>query len=91
MQVSLTPNAEHILRDALAQHPGQSAENLVEQALRQEFGVVPAQSSVAFLEHLKNIPGVRLPEHWPPRFAHFEPVTVEGHEPVSDQLIRERR
>ena len=91
MQVSLTPNAEHILRDALAQHPGQSAENLVEQALAQQFGGVPAQSSGAFLERLKNIPGVRLPEHWPPRFTHFEPVTVEGHEPVSEQLIRERR
>ncbi len=42
------------------------------------------------LERLKRIPGVELPAHWPPQFEQFEPVQVEG-EPISEQLIRERR
>ncbi len=41
-------------------------------------------------ECLKTIPGLTLPDHWPPQFAEFEPLEVEG-EPASEQLIRERR
>lgn len=89
MQVSLTPNAEHILRDALAQHPGQSAENLVEQALRQQFGPSPADASI--LERLRGIPGLRVPDHWPPRHPQAEPLPYDGDELPSEQLIRERR
>jgi hypothetical protein len=39
---------------------------------------------------LRGVPGIHLPEHWPPEFEEFEPIKVEG-EPVSEQLIRERR
>ncbi len=42
------------------------------------------------LAALKAIPGIRLPAQWPPRFEHFELIEVEG-EPVSEQLVRERR
>ena len=41
-------------------------------------------------ECLKTIPGLTVPDHWPPQFAEFEPLPVEG-EPASEQLIRERR
>jgi hypothetical protein len=33
MQVSLTPHAEDLLRDALARHPGQSPAQILEEAL----------------------------------------------------------
>jgi hypothetical protein len=38
----------------------------------------------------RNIPGIRLPAVWPPDYGDFRPVEVPG-EPVSEQLIRERR
>lgn len=34
MTITLTPNAEQIVRDQLARHPEQSPEEVVEQALR---------------------------------------------------------
>lgn len=37
MQVTLTPHAEQLLRTALAQHPGQSAAELLEQALAERL------------------------------------------------------
>lgn len=39
---------------------------------------------------LRAIPGLHMPEHWPPRYPAVEPLTVSG-EPASDQLLRERR
>ena len=39
---------------------------------------------------LRSIPGLRMPDHWPRRYADLEPLSVSG-EPVSEQLIRERR
>ena len=33
MQVTLTPHAEELLRDALARHPGQSPAQILEEAL----------------------------------------------------------
>jgi len=41
-------------------------------------------------ERLKDIPGIKLPKHWPPRFAPVQPMKVEG-ELASARLIRERR
>ena len=41
-------------------------------------------------KRLRSIPGIKLPDQWPPRFERFEPLEVEG-EPPSEQLIRERR
>ena len=39
---------------------------------------------------LRSIPGLRMPDHWPPRYPTIEPLSVPG-EPASEQLIRERR
>lgn len=91
MQVTLTPQAEQLLREALARYPEQSPEQIVEQALGEHF-----RTQRSFLvpdpvgEKLKGIPGIKLPAHWPPNFPQFDPLLVEG-EPVSEQLIRERR
>jgi hypothetical protein len=41
---------------------------------------------------LRSIPGLRMPDHWPPRYADFEPLPVaDGEELPSARLIRERR
>jgi len=48
------------------------------------------QTQESTWERLRNIPGIELPSDWPARFESFEPIRVEG-EPVSQQLIRERR
>jgi hypothetical protein len=42
------------------------------------------------LEVLRAIPGLRVPDHWPPRYEPFEPMPYDGEAP-SEQLIRERR
>ncbi len=39
---------------------------------------------------LRNIPGLQMPDHWPPCYPDVEPMPVAG-EPPSDQLIRDRR
>jgi hypothetical protein len=49
-----------------------------------------AREQEELLAVLRTIPGLRVPDHWPPRFADFEPMSFEG-EPPSEQLIRERR
>lgn len=43
-------------------------------------------------EILKNAPGIRVPDEWPPQYPVFEPIKIslEGELP-SEQLIRERR
>ena len=41
-------------------------------------------------ERWRSIPGLGVPEQWPPDFGDFEAVKLDG-EPVSEQLIRERR
>ena len=88
MQVTLTPHAEELLREALARHPGQSPAEILEEALAGRVDRGAASDPV--WERLRMIPGVKLPDHWPPQFENFEPLHVEG-EPVSEQLIRERR
>jgi hypothetical protein len=90
MQITLTPHGEELLREALARNPGRSAEEILEQALAERAGRDLAGPPDPVRERLKSIPGVQLPYHWPPRFEKFEPLRVEG-EPVSEQLIRERR
>ncbi len=90
MQVTLTRHAENLLRTALDRQPGQSPEAIIQQALAQRFGEsAPAQTDPVWVR-LKNISGLRVPEHWPPQFAQFDPLTIEG-ESVPEQLIRERR
>ncbi len=91
MQVTLTPHAEELLRQALARNPGRSPEEILEQALAERIAheAAPASADPVW-ERLKMIPGVKLPDRWPPQYEKFEPLRVEG-EPVSEQLIRERR
>ncbi len=91
MQVTLTGRAEKLLRQALASNPGRSPEEILEQALSERNApeLVPSQADPLW-DRLKRIPGAHLPHHWPPQFAEFEPLHMEG-EPVSEQLIRERR
>jgi hypothetical protein len=90
MQVNLTTRAEELLREALARHPGSSPEEILEQALAELAGRELSVPPGPVWQRLKTIPGVKLPDHWPPRFEKFEPLRVEG-EPVSEQLVRERR
>ncbi|MGA3327000.1 MAG: hypothetical protein ABSF45_21255 [Terriglobia bacterium] len=91
MQVTLTPQAEQLLRDALARNPGSSAAEILERALA---GHLPRTNDVALndslQERLKGLPGVKLPAHWPPRFKPVETLQVEGELP-SQRLVRERR
>jgi hypothetical protein len=91
MQVTLTPQAEQLLRDALARNPGSSAAEILEQALA---GHLPQTNDAAenhsIQERLKSLPGVKLPAHWPPRFRPVESLKVEGELP-SQRLVRERR
>jgi hypothetical protein len=91
MQVTLTPHGEELLRQALARNPGSSPQEILEQALAERLAHEGASAQAdPVWERLKMIPGVKLPDHWPPRFEKFEPLRVEG-EPLSEQLIRERR
>ncbi len=91
MQVDLTPQAEQLLRDALARSPGSSAAEILEQALADRLmrksDVAPNDS---LRERLKSLPDVKLPAHWPPRFKPIESLQVEGELP-SQRLVRERR
>jgi len=90
MQVNLTARAEELLREALARNPGRSPEEILEQALAERAASALSSPPDPVWQRLKSIPGVKLPDHWPPRFEKFEPLRVED-EPVSEQLIRERR
>jgi hypothetical protein len=91
MQVTLTPQAEQLLRDALAQNPGSSAAEILEQALAGRLIQKRGEASNDSLwERLKALPGVKLPAHWPPRFKPVESLRIEGELP-SERLVRERR
>jgi len=74
--------------------PGRSAEEILEQALLEQAGrahaPADARESDPVWQALSKIPGIGMPEHWPPEFQRHEKLKVEG-EPVSEQLIRERR
>ena len=44
------------------------------------------------LEHLKKVPGIRLPADLSPQFERVQPMKLEGEGVLaSEQLIRERR
>ena len=88
MQVSLTPQAEQLLRDAMARNPGSTAAEILEEALAERRKSGAASDSLR--ERLKSLPGVKMPAHWPPQFEPVEPLQVEGELP-SERLVRERR
>ncbi len=100
MQVTLSGRAEELLRAAMSRTPGRSPEEILEEALAEQAGHraevsaeepgADARESDPVWQALSKIPGIGLPKEWPPRFVDFEPIKVEG-EPVSEQLIRERR
>ena len=93
MQITLSPRAEELLRQTLARNPGRSPEEIVEQLLVEQnrrLASETAEPSDPLWQCLKSIPGIRLPDHWPPQYPDFEPIAIEG-EPLSEQLIRERR
>ena len=88
MQVTLTPQAEQLLRDAMARNPGSTAAEILEQALAE--GRKSDTGNDSLRERLKSLPGTKLPAHWPPQFKPLEPLKVEGELP-SERLVRERR
>ena len=88
MQVVLTPQAEQLLRDAMARNPESTAAEILEQALAEQRKNQAADDSVP--EWLRGLPGVKLPARWPPQFKSVEPLEVEGELP-SERLVRERR
>jgi hypothetical protein len=90
MQITLTPQAEELLKEALGRNPSRSPEEIVEEALAAHVDAEANLSPDPVLEHFRNLPGYIVPKQWPPRFTEFKPIVVEG-EPVSEQLIRERR
>ena len=80
--MAATPESRHHLHELVDQ--------LDEQQLSQATQALETIRQNAFAALLRDIPGLRVPDHWPPRYPEVEPVTVEG-EPASEQLIRERR
>ena len=91
MHVRLTPQGEQLLREALASNPGSSPAEILEQALAdRQMRRAGGASKDSLRERLSNLPGVKLPAHWPPRYKPVEPLKVEGELP-SQRLVRERR
>jgi hypothetical protein len=88
MQVTLTPQAEELLREALARNPGCSPEEILEHALAQRMAHEAAPFATdPVRERLRKIPGVELPDEWPPHFENFEPLAI-GRVPQSFVLSR---
>ena len=68
----------------------QLVDQLSEEQLREAANVLENLRRASFATLLRDIPGVRMPEEWPPRFTDVEPIPVSGELP-SEKLIRERR
>jgi hypothetical protein len=71
-------------------HLHQLVDELDDRQLPQAAQALEAIQQASLEAILRSIPGLRMPDHWPPRYADFEPISIPG-EPVSEQLIRERR
>ena len=71
-------------------HLHELVDQLDEQQISQAAQALEAIRHHALIATLRDIPGLRVPDHWPPRYQDVEPLTVPG-EPASEQLIRERR
>jgi hypothetical protein len=68
----------------------QAIDRLTEEQLNKVQAVLEQLHTDDPRERWRSIPGLRLPEEWPPDYGNFEPVRLDG-ESVSEQLIRERR
>lgn len=73
-------------REELSRVIGQLSQDQLEEVMK----VVQELLTGDQLEKLRRTPGVLVPAQWPSRFPKVEKLVVEG-EPVSEQLIRERR
>ena len=71
-------------------HLHESLDQLNEQQILQAAQALESIRYNSLAAVLRDIPGLRMPDHWPPRYPDVEPLTVPG-EPASEQLIRERR
>ena len=73
-------------------HLHQLVDALDDRQLPQAAQALEAIQQASLEAILRSIPGLRMPDHWPPRFADFEPLPVpDGEELPSARLIRERR
>lgn len=68
----------------------QLLDELPEEQMSAAFAALTQVQQDTLRSTLASILGLRLPAHWPPQFADFEPMPYEGEAP-SEQLIRERR
>jgi hypothetical protein len=73
------------------QHLHELVDQLNEQQIPQAAHALEAIHDASLEAILRGIPGLRMPDHWPPQFMEFEPLPVTGEELPSEQLIRERR
>lgn len=68
----------------------QVLESLTEEQMREALEKIRPMVKEDPFAGLRGVAGIYVPEKWPPEYEKFEQVKVEG-EPVSEQLIRERR
>lgn len=68
----------------------QLLDELPEEHMPAAFAALTQVQQDALRSALASIPGLRMPDRWPPQFPDFEPMPYEG-EPPSEELIRERR
>jgi hypothetical protein len=74
----------------LRRHLHELVDQLSEQQIPQAAHALETIRHNSLLAVLRNIPGLRIPDHWPPRYPNVEPLAVSG-EPASEQLVREQR
>lgn len=72
-------------------HLHELVDQLDEQHIAQAAHALESIQRASLEAILRGIPGLRMPDHWPPQFVDFEPLPVTGEELPSEQLIRERR
>jgi hypothetical protein len=68
----------------------QLVDELSDQQLARALAAVDSIRQDAIGAVLREIPGLQMPDHWPPSYPDVEPMPVAG-EPPSEQLIRDRR
>jgi hypothetical protein len=68
----------------------QLIDELSDQQLPRAVAAVDSIRHDAIGAVLREIPGLQMPDHWPPCYPDVEPMPVAGEAP-SEQLIRDRR
>ena len=72
------------------QHLHSLVDQLTDQQLPQAAQALEAIQRASLEAALRTIPGLRIPDKWPPHYPTVEPVSLPG-ESVAEQLIRDRR